>query len=245
MKISIIDNKISFIFNDYKENTDSPKVFYATNGNRIFKVIPITAKPEEPLSLVDSYLFAFNKTNGIFDIPTHFFKEENFEKWDDVSQIDKETFYKEVFNIIKHRFVLGYMIKHYNKTATDTKYKFNDYYIGDDIHKGVLADLISDKENKFTQSDVATVIEEVCKISRIPESFTNDLKLALKKTFYDSEISEEEKNTIINNILENESISGKSATLSPRVWDMVFEQITQNRLMAKMFYSNFSKGKIK
>lgn len=245
MKVSIIDNKISFIFNDYKENKDMPNVFYATNGNRIFKVIPITFRTEEPLSLVDSYLFAFNKTNGIFDIPTHFFKEENFEKWDNLSQIDKETFYKEAFNIIKRRFVLGYMIKHYNNDESNTKYKFNDYYIGDDIHKGVLADRISDKKNKFTQADVATIIEEVCKISRIPENFTNDLKLALKKTIYDSEMSEEEKTTITNNILESESLSGKSATLSPRVWDMVLEQIIQNRLMAKIFYSNFSKVKIK
>ena len=248
MKVSIINNQVSFIFNDYKETQNSLQVFYATNGTRIFKVIPVNPVNlmDEELSFVDSYLFAFNKTNGMFDIPTNMFNDENFEKWNNLSQINKEKFYKEVFNIIKRRFVLGYIIKHYKDTKLNNKYNFNDYYISNDIHKGTLADIISKgKKEKFTQSDVATFVEEVCKMSFIPEKFTNDLKSAMEKTFYDTEMSSDERNLLINNILEKEALSVKLGTLSPHIWNLIFDKMNENRLMAKQFYANILNDKVR
>ncbi|MGN0929970.1 MAG: hypothetical protein ACI4N3_05005 [Alphaproteobacteria bacterium] len=238
MQVSINNNEIMFTF-DENEETRIPKVDYATDNNRIYKVVYSSNKDD--ISYSNSDLFAFNKSNGLFDKPVNIFKEDSLEKWNDLFLITPSLFYREVLNIIKRRFVLGYMIKHYK--GQTKQLQFNDYYIANDIHKGNLAKIISnDKQVKFSSSDVASLIEDICKITKIPSQFKEDLESSIEKTFYKDnfEMSEKKKNTLINEIVEREMSQDKLPSTSRDIWMYVFEKMSMERLTAEKFYGQFN-----
>ncbi|MBD5398721.1 hypothetical protein HDR60_04435 [bacterium] len=238
MQVSISNNEIMFTF-DENEETRFPKVDYATDSNKIYKVVYCLDKND--ISFNNSDLFAFNKNNGLFDKPVNIFKEDYFEKWNDLSFMSANLFYTEVLNIIKRRFVLGYMIKHYK--GQEKQLSFNDYYISNDIHKGTLAKIISnDKKINFTSSDIASFVEGVCKITKIPPQFKDELQSAIEKTFYKNnfEMSENKKNILVNDLIEKEMSQDKLPSTSRDTWSYVFEKMSREKLTAEKFYGQFS-----
>ena len=236
MKVEVKENKINFIGKDDKENIYL-KIAYVTDDNRIYKVIYASEKDE--MSYNNSALFAFNKTNGFFDKTVDIFKQDSLEQWNNLSFINSTVFYGEVLNIIKRRFTLGYIIKNYK--SQNNKLSFNDYYIADDIHKGNLAKLISkNKRINFTSSDVASLIEGICKISKIPSTFKDDLITTMEKTFYDNEIQENKKTKLINNLVEQELLKNIPELISKDIWTAVLEKMNTEKSVIEKYYSQFA-----
>ena len=160
------------------------------------------------------------------------------EQWNNLSFITPNVFYGEALNIIKRRFTLGYIIKNYKNQ--NNKLSFNDYYIADDIHKGNLAKLISkNKHINFTSSDVASLIEGICKISKIPSSFKDDLISTMEKTFYDNEIQKNKKTKLINNLVEQELLKNIPELTSKDIWTAVLEKMNTEKSVIEKYYSQF------
>ena len=237
MKVIIQDNKI-FQVTEYNKKLHMPKIAYIRDVSRIYKMIYWGQKSQAFNN--EYFLFRFNKVNGVFDKPT-FFKDPDISNINDDMFLSIESFYREVFNIIKRRYILGYMVKFYKKTITDNL-KFSDFYISSDTHKSIIAKIISEKiKQEFSADSVASYVENIAASLKVPENLINAFKRALINTFYDGEVDKSVQNRIVNNIISEENLKSQNDFYDVNSWQNILDTILYNRKLVSEIYSKFNK----
>ena len=122
--------------------------------------------------------FQYNKDTGYFDKkPNAVSRSGNEYSFSDVKRKD---FFIEFAEVLKSRFILGYI-------TSDDKKQTVEYYLKN-AHKYKLVD-----KYKIDLSECASFLNGIMEQSFVPEKFYDDFVKELRKGFYDTELSSGEK----------------------------------------------------
>ncbi len=211
-----INNKNEMIKEIQKyEKLNQAVLHYYLSHNRIYKEVAVAR---------ETTLFKYNKSNGKFDRSLDIIENIKFE--DDFIKISRLEFYTEVLNIIKRRTLLGYMINEYKNLNLD----FKELYTAETTHKIELAELISKKmKTNFTKIDVAILIENICKSTKIPPKFRKEITSALIATFYNKELEYSKIIRLVKKIIEKELEKKLPEFTNKSIWEQEYQKMMQTR----------------
>lgn len=226
MQITITkDNKMKCQFN--KTLNETPTITYLTDGNRIYKLIYNNKFIGAKSMFVGAHIFAFNKHNGRFDKLVYIITDNGLKNWEDARFLDTKTFYTEVLNIIRRRYILGLMINTF-KEDLSTRHSFDEYYMSDYVHKGTFLNIVHNNDIQ-TNADLITLIDNISNQTKIPQTLSSGLRYAMDRSFYRNEMPRSKRNDIISDLIKKEIYQNKSPVTSKRIWVKSLDEMKQKR----------------
>ena len=153
----------SLSFKDSEGNQSVAKMSYKILGGKFAKHVLINDGLD--------FFFTYNKSNGYFNKKNILIEED-----DDISNISMEKFYAGVIDVLKKRFVLGYL-------GSDIKNQPTEKYFRD-AHKYIVC-----KKYGLTNSQCMNFIKQIIDKSFFPDKFFDGFLSELHKSIYEGELS--------------------------------------------------------